>query len=143
MPISDDPRRFSPGSRLEHEHLGELTVEGSRRHHNRLLVKFSGVDAREEAERLQGALFVATADLRNLGPGEFWEHELVGATVVDATGRALGSVTALVRGPAQDLLEVQTVAGERLVPLVADIVVEVDVAAGRIKVDPPAGLLDG
>ena len=144
FPISDDPRRFAPGSKLEHERLGELTVEASRRHRNRLLVKFVGVDGRGAAESLRGALYVSAAMLRELGRGEFWEHELVGATVVEAsTGGVLGTVSGLVRGPAQDLLEVRTPGGERLVPLVADIVVEVDAAGRRIRVDPPAGLLDG
>jgi 16S rRNA processing protein RimM len=44
--------------------------------------------------------------------------------------------------PAQDVLAVATPAGERLVPFVADLVPEVDVAAGRVVVRPIPGLLE-
>ncbi|MEE2043875.1 ribosome maturation factor RimM, partial [Nocardiopsis tropica] len=44
---------------------------------------------------------------------------------------------------AQDVLVVATPgAGEVLVPFVAALVPEVDVAGGRIVIDPPPGLLD-
>jgi 16S rRNA processing protein RimM len=51
-------------------------------------------------------------------------------------------VSSVVHGPAQDLLAVSTERGERLVPLVKEIVVEVDVRARRVVIHPPAGLLD-
>jgi 16S rRNA processing protein RimM len=127
---------------LVHESLGEVVVESCRRHHARLLVRFSGVGDRSGAESLRGVLYVGVDRLRTLEPGEYWEHEIVGSVVTDAAGHELGEVTKLVPGSAQDLLEVATPRGVRLVPFVGEIVVEVDVGAGRIRVDPPAGLLD-
>ena len=44
--------------------------------------------------------------------------------------------------PEQDLLEVQTAAGVRLVPFVAALVPEVDLAAGTLTVAEVTGLLD-
>jgi len=43
--------------------------------------------------------------------------------------------------PAQDVLVVRTPGGEAWVPMVRALVREVDVAGGRIVIDPPAGLL--
>lgn len=57
------------------------------------------------------------------------------------TGEVAGTVAHVVEGPAQDLLVVDTPAGERMVPLVGEIVVKVDVEAGRVEIDPPEGLL--
>ena len=55
----------------------------------------------------------------------------------------VGAVTEVVHTPAGQLLTVRTAAGrDALVPFVTAIVPEVDVAAGRIVVDPPEGLLD-
>lgn len=140
--ISDDPRRFEPGSELRHEDGRTLVVESARDHRNRFLVKFEGVDDRDAAEGLRGALYVSESEVRSLEPGEFWEHDLAGLAAVRAgTGEALGTVSYVHPGPAQDLLVLDTPAGERLVPLVAEIVVEVDVDAGRVTLDPPEGLL--
>lgn len=142
MAISDDPSRFSPGSVLRRDSGEVLAVEGSRPHHNRLLVKFRGVDDRTAAENLRGPLFVGPEDLRDLDDHQWWEHELVGLLAEDAEGNSLGRVTDVVIGPAQDHIVLDTVAGERLVPLVAPLIRAVDVAAGRIVLEPPEGLLD-
>ncbi len=140
--ISDDPRRFEPGSRLHHEDGRELAVESARDHRNRLLVKFEGVDDRTAAEELRGVLYVEASEARDLDPGEFWEHDLTGLAVVRAGTRAeVGTVSHVQPGPAQDLLVLDTPGGERLVPLVAGIVVGVDLDAGEVTIDPPEGLL--
>jgi 16S rRNA processing protein RimM len=142
MAISDDPSRFSPGSVLRRDSGEPLAVEASRPHHNRLLVKFRGVDDRSAAENLRGSLFVGPEDLRELDDHQWWEHELVGLLAVDAQGNSLGRVTDVVFGPAQDHIVLATAAGERLVPLVAPLIRAVEVAAGRIVLEPPEGLLD-
>ncbi len=125
-----------------HEDGRELTVESSRRHRNRLLVKFQDTESRDGAEALRGSFYVKARNLRKLGEGEFWEHELVGLSVVDVHGVMRGRVARVIPGGIQDLVAVTTPAGERLVPLVSEIVVSVDVAGGRVVVDPPPGLLD-
>jgi 16S rRNA processing protein RimM len=142
MPISDDPGRFSAGSELRHERAGALVVASARRHRNRLLVRFDGIATRSAAESLRGALYVEPGQLRELSPHEYWEHELIGCTVVDRAGAEVGRVERIVAGAAQDLLAVGTARGDRLVPAVREFVVQVDVEARRIVIDPPAGLLE-
>ena len=140
--ISDDPRRFEPGSQLLHEDGRALVVAAARAHRDRFLVSFEGFDDREAAETLRGALFVPAEEARELEAGEFWEHDLEGLEVVLAqTGEVVGTVSYVLPGAAQDLLVVDTDAGERLVPLVGEIVTEVDVEAGRVSIAPPEGLL--
>lgn len=139
--ISDDPLRFEPGSRLIHADGRELVVESSRPHRDRLLVKFQGFDDRTAAEGLRGPLHVPSQDVRALEEDEYWPHELTGCSVVLRDGTKVGEVSAVVPSPAHDLLQIETPAGERLVPIVKEMVIEVDVAARRITVDPPEGLL--
>jgi 16S rRNA processing protein RimM len=134
--------RFEAGARLLHETKGVLEIESSRRHHGALLVKFTGVDTRDRAEELRGTLFVGAEDLRTLDTGEYWHHDVIGCAVVDETGAELGAVTRVDPGVAQDLFAIETPLGERLVPAVKDIVVEVDIRGRRIVIAPPAGLLD-
>jgi 16S rRNA processing protein RimM len=142
VPISDDARRFEPGSTLERDDGTSLVVESARHHTNRFLVKFAGVETRDEAERLRGPLFVPADDVRTLDEDEFWPHDLEGCAVVRADGTPVGTVTGVVTGAAQDLLEVATDFGERLVPFVKQIVTEVDLDGRKVTVDPPEGLLD-
>jgi 16S rRNA processing protein RimM len=140
--ISDDPDRFEPGAHLIDESGQDLVIETSRAHGNRWLIKFVGIDDRDAAERVRGPVFVSAADVRELEDDEFWPHDLIGCTVFLASGEEVGVVDRLVPGAAQDLLAVATGAGEKLVPMVKDIVVEVDVDNRRIVIDPPVGLLD-
>lgn len=141
VPISDDPRRFQPGSSLLWE-TKTLVVASSRRHGNRLLVKFEGVDTRDQAETLKGPLFVAVSETRALENGEFWPHELIGCEVRSADGVGRGTVKEVMPGAAHDLLVLNTELGDRMVPLVRDIVRDVDTKTGIIVIDPPEGLLD-
>ena len=140
--ISDDPRRYEPGATLQHEDGRTLTLESSRPHRDRFLAKFEGIDTRNEAEGLRGALYVAAEDARTLEVDEYWPQDLIGATVVDVEGASIGEVSGVIPGSAQDLLEVATPRGPRLVPMVKDIVQAVDAEAGRVVVSPPKGLFD-
>lgn len=117
-------------------------IERSRTHRTRFLVKFRDVDDRPGAEGLRGELYVDAHEARELDTDEFWERDLVGAEVLLKNGDPVGTIMGVEAGPGQDRLIVDTTHGERLVPVVREIVVEVDPAAGRVVIDPPEGLLD-
>ena len=103
-----------------------------------LLVRFEGVESREEAETLRGSLLtVDVSELRPLEEGEFRETDLVGLIAVDPEGGHLGTVSAVEFGP-QVRLVVHTGADEVLVPFVAALVG--DPEGGRIVIDAPEGL---
>jgi len=147
---TDEPEaRFAPGSRIATDpaERGPLTVVRSRWHSGRMLVAFEGVDDRTAAEALRGTLLVADSSTSppSEDPDEFWDHELVGLSVVtaDQPGDVVGVVAEVMHLPSQDILVVtRTGGGEVLVPFVAEIAVDVDVVTGRIVVAPPPGLLD-
>ena len=118
-----------------------VVVETARDHRTRFLVRFRGVQTRDQAEGLRGPLFVEAAAARELEADEFWPHELVGADVVTATGESVGAVKEILPGSAQDLMVVDREGSDVLVPMVKDIVVAVDVGGRRVTIDPPEGLL--
>jgi 16S rRNA processing protein RimM len=102
----------------------------------RWIVSFDGVDDRNSAERLRDTVLTAEPlDHDAAASDELWVHELVGSELFDRDGRALGRVTAVEANPASDLLVLES---GHLVPMVF----VVEAAAGRVVVDPPAGLLD-
>ncbi|HVV23428.1 MAG TPA: ribosome maturation factor RimM [Pseudonocardiaceae bacterium] len=122
-----------------------LTVTAARPHAGRLLVRFEGVRDRDGADALRGAPLAAdVADLPPIDdPDEFYDHQLEGLAVHTVAGAVVGTVREVRHGVGGDLLVVDSDAGdELLVPFVREIVPTVDVAGGRIVVDPPAGLLE-
>jgi 16S rRNA processing protein RimM len=143
---TDDPdARFAAGAVLltDPPDRGPLTVAATRRSGEIRLLSFTGVDDRDAAERLRGTtLLVRTADLPALDDDEeFYDHQLVGLQVVDPSGAALGVVGDVLHAPASPVLVVTRPDGStELVPFVAAVVPTVDVAGGRVVVDPPDGM---
>lgn len=141
---TDDPElRFAPGSRLFTAEDGDhhLVVSRARWHSGRLLVAFDGVADRTAAERLRGCLLYRDAADEVVEDDAWYDYQLVGCAVL-VGGAEMGTVTEVLHLPAQDCLAVELVGGEvRLVPLVAEIVLDVDPRSRRITVADLPGLL--
>jgi len=126
--------RIAPGSLLIAQDGAEFTVGRSSAHQGRYIVSFEGVDGIDHAERLRDtALYAPPLD----DPEALWVHELIGAAVVDSSGRALGTVESVQANPASDLLVLEE---GGLIPL--RFVVEVESTARVVEVDIPEGLLE-
>jgi 16S rRNA processing protein RimM len=142
--VSNRPERFSAGAVL---YAGEramsvrrATLQGGpdpagRASRARWIVTFEGVADRNTAERLRDTVLTGDRLDHDDDPDELWIHELVGSELLDPAGRVLGRVAAVEANPASDLLVLES---GHLVPMVFI----VETAAGRVVVDPPAGLLD-
>lgn len=145
---TDDPDlRFAPGARLltDPAERGPLVVADARYHSGRLLLSFEGVHDRDAVEALRNTMLIVEADPEESpeDPDEFYDHQLLGLAVELADGTPLGEIADLLHLPGQDVLAVKRPqAPEVLIPFVKQFVPTVDVAAGRVVVDPPAGLLD-
>ena len=141
---TDDPEvRFAPGSQLATSEDGDavLTVEHSRWHSGRLLLAFAGSSDRTAADQLRGTLLYREAEDRVPEPDAWYDHDLVGCAVRTERG-LVGTVSDVVHLPAQDLLAVRVADGTtRLVPLVAELVPSVDLAAREVLVADRPGLL--
>ena len=147
--LTDFPERFADveGVTLRRgAERREARLEGYRFHKGRVLLKFAGVDTMSDAELFTGFdVVIADDELYELPEGEdlYYDFDLVGCDVVSTTGEAVGTVESVMRAGAQELLSIRRPGGrEALVPFVDEICVEVDVAAKRIVVALPEGLLD-
>lgn len=142
---TDEPdRRFAPEQVLRAEEGTRLfTVASARQHSGRLLVCFAELADRTAAEAVRGTRLVVQVPADELpeDEGEFYDRQLVGLRVLEAGGADVGVVSAVLHLPAQDTLEVQTADGSRLVPFVAALVPEVDLAAGHLRLADVPGLL--
>ncbi len=70
------------------------------------------------------------ADARPDDEEEYYDRQLTGLRVLDARGTEVGRVADVIHLPVQDVLEIRTEGGTRLVPFVRALVPEVDLAAG-------------
>ena len=146
---TDSPEeRFKVGAalttKLRDGSKRELTVAAAREHSGRLLVRFEQVLTRDVAETLRGALLTVDTDALppTSDPDEFYDHELAGLRAELTDGTVVGKVVEVVHSPGGELLELDVDGREVLVPFVRAIVPTVDVAGGRVVLDPPEGLLD-
>lgn len=121
-----------------------LHLVSLREHGGRLLLTTKEVSDRTQAEVWAGAwVYLEREALEPLEDDEYYWYQLKGAAVVDQAGRELGRVAQVSDLGAHDLLLVKAADGkEALIPVVEGIVLNMDLAQGRITVDPPEGLLE-
>ncbi len=140
---TDDPDiRFQVGNKLTLDDGRELTIRSSRWHNQILLLAFDGVADRNQIEELRDQLISSDVDLGSLAPGEYHFQQLIGCEVFQQSGELIGTVDEILKSPGQDLLSVSRAAGRVLIPMVKQIIIEIDVLAKKIIVNPPEGLLD-
>ena len=149
---TDEPeRRFADGTTIRVERprgpaapWPTLTVAGTRWHQSALLVRFAELPDRAAAESARGLVLHAdvAAGESPEDPDEFYDHQLIGLAAVDLDGKPLGTVSRVVHGGAQDLLQIRTPdRRDALVPFVAALVPEVDLGGGRVVVADRPGLV--
>lgn len=107
-----------------------------------IVARLDGIDDRDRAARLQGAVIrVARSALPKLKKREFYQADLVGLAVSNIEGAALGAVVHFVETPGGTVMVVREANGkERWVPATREHLQKVDIAAGQITVDWPAEL---
>jgi 16S rRNA processing protein RimM len=116
-------------------------VEG-RLHGNSLVARLEGIEDRDKAALLQGSMIsVARSLLPKLRKREFYQADLIGLSVTNLEGIALGEVSHFVETPGGDVMVVRGKAGqEHWVPATKEHLSKVDLEAGTVVVDWPAEL---
>lgn len=139
QPLTDFPERFEAGSRLW-LNGEERVVQRGRWAGRSVILQLRGIETRNEAEALRGAELTVpeAADLAD--EGVYYLHDIIGLRVVDEAGIDLGKLEEVFNSGSVDVYVVRGEAGELLLPALDDVVIDVDIAAGQIRVDVPEGL---
>jgi 16S rRNA processing protein RimM len=131
--------------------LGEILVGGERfqvlkaaRGRGHVLVRLAGIDSREQAEPLVGRQVQGEARrFPELPEGEYYWFQILGLPVVHAgDGTVLGHLEEIWPTGAHDVYVVRQGKREVLLPAVEEVIQEIDLKEGVLKVWPPEGLLD-
>jgi 16S rRNA processing protein RimM len=113
----------------------EIAVAAARAQGRALAARLEGYDDRDAAAALRGAtVAVPRAALPLTQSGEYYWADLIGLAVVNGSAQGLGRITGVLQTGANDVL---VVAGERerLIPFIAEVIRDVDLAAGVIRVE--------
>ena len=124
-------------------------LQRMRQQKNMLIIKFSGIENRDDAESIRNAqLFVTADDLPELDEGEIYIRDLIGMEVIEEKKdpehtENIGTVSDVTVGEFQDILKVTTPEGrEVMIPAVEPMIIRIDEEEKIIFVDLPEGLLE-
>jgi 16S rRNA processing protein RimM len=141
-----DPIAVKDYGPLESEDGTHFEIESLRPAKDHLVARLSGVHNRAQAEELTNLrLYVPRDRLPQAEEEEFYHADLIGLRAEGLDGAEIGTVVAIHNFGAGDLLELRP-AGESqtvLLPFTATTVPVVDIAGGRIVIDPPENLFKG
>jgi len=123
--------------------LGEYVIERVQVGNNGVLIKFSGVDDRNDAEFLRGAqLMIAREECLPREADQYFLFEIVGLPVYTETGQPLGDIIRIDRYPANDVWVIRSGQQEKLIPAIDSVIQKVDLSNRRVIIKPMPGLLE-
>jgi 16S rRNA processing protein RimM len=106
-------------------------------------VKFEGVDSETDARFLQRkSLYLPAEILPELTGTSFYDHEIVGFTVIDTNFGEVGVVDEVLAYQVNPLLSIMNGKIEVLVPLIDGLVKEVNRENKTITITAPEGLIE-
>jgi 16S rRNA processing protein RimM len=142
-PLTDNPNRFERIEKvlIEREgRIGPCRVTDKTESPKGWILRFHGIDTRDEAEELKGAYILINAEeLPELEEGSYYDFDLVGLEVFTVSGEKLGEITEIEKYPANDLYVVEGSAGKIKLPATREVIRKVDLDNKRMEVE----LLDG
>ncbi|MNN88326.1 Ribosome maturation factor RimM [compost metagenome] len=107
------------------------------------IVKFKEFDNINEVEKYKGwELKVSKEDSVELPANEYYFHEIIGCRVISDEGEELGVIEEILRPGANDVWVVRLPNRKQLLlPVIDDVILEVDVSEKLVKVHVMEGLL--
>ncbi len=140
-----DPAAIAGYGPLDSSAGGTLVVKSLVPFKGMFRARLQGINDRNAAEALQGVeLSVDRSRLPEPDGDEIYHADLIGLAAHDLAGKLVGTVVTVLDFGAGELLELKPADGSAtvLVPFTIETVPDIDLAAGRLTIDPPEGLLD-
>lgn len=136
-----EPEMLDQYGKLETKDGKKFKIKRMRPQKNMMVVKFEGVNTREEAEALNRVeLFIDRAKLPELEEeDEFYIEDLIGMDVLNEADEKIGTVLAIPNFGAGDMIEVKPTnsSSTYFLPFTKQVVPEIDFENGSLKVVPP------
>jgi 16S rRNA processing protein RimM len=138
---TDFPERFNPSSRIYIDKQ-PLTINDTTWLKGKPAIKLAGVDDPAAAEEFRNKeIQIPLRLVKPLPRGEYYHFQLIGLAVWTTKGELLGNIDRILNTGANDVYIVTGKQQEFLIPAIDDVVKEVDLAQGRLVIEPIEGLL--
>lgn len=109
----------------------------------RFIIRFEDIKTIEQAEKLRNtALYLPLDELPELEEDQFYFHDVIGYQIVDANYGELGTVKEFYDLPQQQLMAMDYMDQEMLIPVIEDIAMRADHMAKVLHINLPEGLLE-
>ena len=145
QPWADSPEFLSEFDELYFDKGAEkIEITASRVHKHMLIMKIKGMDSVEDAEKLRNKVLYMNRDDVALEDGAYFIQDLLGLAVVDDdSGETLGQLDDVSETGANDVYHVKTPGGRVvLIPVIPDVVRDIDLEKGEIRIFKMKGLFD-
>jgi len=117
----------------------KMEIEKLRFKKNIAIIKLKGIDDINKIEQFKGDIItINEEDIPELPEGEYYKEDLIGLDVYTDEGKLLGKLDDVFNTGANDIYQV----GKILLPVIPDVVKEIDINNNRITVHIIKGLLD-
>ncbi len=122
----------------------QTQVEQAREHKGMFITRFQGWDNINQVEQYKGwQVKVNEESLADLDEDEYYYHEILGCAVVTADGEKLGEIKEILTPGANHVWVVKRPKGrDLLLPVIDEVVLEVDVENKQVTVELMEGLLE-
>lgn len=145
QPWCDSPEVFCTLKTVYMDENGKQAVKvKSRPQKNMVLMKMDGVDSIPEAEALRNkVVYLNRKDLK-LEKGAYFIDDIIGSTVVDVdSGAELGELFDVSSTGSNDVFHMRLKDGQEiLIPKIDEVVKEIDIEKGIVKIFVIKGLLE-
>ena len=106
-------------------------------------IKFFEIDSIDSADKLRGfSVSILRGDFPELKDDEYYLNDLIGYHLIDSSNKNYGIVNDVLAFPANNVLSVTLENKEYLIPLIDDVIVEINQDNKKIIIDPIEGLFN-
>ena len=121
-----------------------LNIKGVKYQKNNIIVKFRELERIEDAEPLKNSVLCVPREmLGELPEGVYYIADLIGLEVFDDEGHKIGVIADVFSTGANDIYDIKREGQKNLLlPVIDDVVLDVDIEGGKVTVHIMEGLLD-
>ncbi len=146
LPLTFSPERFDDISRVHiklDDEIKEFSIEYSRPYGRTVIMKLRGINSPEDAAALRGGqLMVPEEESPPLPAGVYYYYQIIGLKVFTVDGAYIGRVTDIIETGSNDVYVVREGEKEYLIPVIKDVIRDIDIRNRRIIISPETGLLE-
>ena len=123
--------------------VNELDITSASPHGTVVIAKIKGIDTIEKAETLRNKIVYINREQLNLEEGSYIIQDIIGCDVYNAdTSEKLGEIIDVSKTGSNDVWHIKKEEKEYLIPVIDEVVVDVDIDNNLVLIRPLKGIFD-